>query len=45
MQDRQVHLADVKKRADEYAANKSAPAETATPINTKPVMPKGGFKF
>ena len=45
MQDRQVHLADVKKRADEYAASKATPPETATPINTKPVMPKGGFKF
>lgn len=46
MQDRQVHLADIKKRADDYAASKATPA--ATPINTKPVkntMPKGDFKF
>lgn len=45
MQDRQVHLADVKKRADDYAASKATPAVTTTPIDTKPVMPKGGFKF
>ena len=45
MQDRQVHLADVKKRADDYAASKATPAATTTPIDTKPVMPKGGFKF
>ena len=45
MQDRQVHLADVKKRADDYAASKATPAVTTTPINTKPVMPKGGFTF
>ena len=45
MQDRQVHLADVKKRADDYAASKATPAAAATPVDTKPVMPKGGFKF
>lgn len=45
MQDRQVHLADVKKRADDYAASKATPAATAVPVDIKPVMPKGGFKF
>ena len=45
MQDRQVHLADVKKRADEYAASKAIPAATTVSVDTKPVMPKGGFKF
>ena len=45
MQDRQVHLADIKKRADDYAASKATPAAAAAPVDTKPVMPKGSFKF
>lgn len=42
MQDREIHVADIKKRADEYAASKAAPA--AAPVNTQPTK-KTDFKF
>lgn len=46
MQDREVHIADIKKRAEEYAASKTAPVATATPVTkAKTTMPKGDFKF
>lgn len=47
MQDREVHVADIKRRADEYAASKTttqaAPASAVKP--TVSAMPKGNFKF
>ena len=46
MQDREVHVADIKKRAEEYAASKATPAATITPTaKAKTTMPKGDFKF
>ena len=42
MQDRQVKLADIKKRADEYKATKGAPAPAAS---VAPKTPVGGFNF
>lgn len=45
VQDREVHLADVKKRAEEYKAQRaSAPAATQTAAAATTVAP-GGFKF
>ena len=41
MQDREVHVAEIKKRADEYAASKVAPA---APIG-KATVSKGTFSF
>lgn len=40
MQNREVHVADVKRRADEYAASKATPAASAAPVTKK-----GEFKF
>ena len=42
LQDRQVKLADIKKRADEYKATKGAPAPAAS---VAPKTPVGGFNF
>ena len=47
MQDREVYLADIKKRADEYRAQKTsaqASAFAAGAMST-PVAAKGGFNF
>lgn len=43
MQDREVYLADIKKRADEWRAQKSTPS-TSFSAST-PVASKGGFNF
>lgn len=40
MQNREVHVADIKRRADEYAASKAAPTASVTPT-----VKKGEFKF
>ena len=41
MQDREVYLADIKKRADEYRASQS----TASTAKAESVIPEGGFDF
>lgn len=42
MQDREVYLADIKKRHDDYIASRNAGAPTA---NAKTTVPTGGFDF
>ena len=45
-QDRQVYLADVKKRADEYKASKAASGNAiVTPTATTPIVEKKEFHF
>lgn len=44
MQDREVYLADIKKRSDEYRAQKAAGGSTGAAPST-PVANKGGFNF
>ena len=44
MQDREVYLADIKKRADEYRASQSAAASASKEPATA-AIPEGGFNF
>ena len=43
LQDREVYLADVKKRSDEYKASKGASAPAAAAVDTS--VKQAGFKF
>ena len=45
MADREVYLADVKKRADEYQASKAASASAAVTPSAGTTAAAGGFNF
>ncbi len=47
MQDREVYLADIKKRTDEYRAQKASTPTSASAANAMnaPIAAKGGFNF
>jgi hypothetical protein len=44
MQDREVHLAEVKKRSEEYRASKASSTPAAASASA-PVAAKGNFSF